>query len=136
MAMANVNNDKRAKKFIEQAVARKATASPREQLWIDGLAAFYADGKKEEKSRRRDLVRALEQIVQDYPDELEAKAFLILQIWLNSSKGLAINSHQAVESLLADLFAAQPLHPAHHFRIPPVGQGKAAARDSIGGLVR
>jgi peroxiredoxin len=124
MAMANINNEKRAKQFIGKAVERKAQASPREALWIDSLAAFYKagdkDGKaeeKEDKTRRRELVRALEQIVQDYPDELEAKAFLALQIWLNSSKGLPINSHQAVDSLLSEVFAAEPYHPAHHYRI-------------------
>ncbi len=124
MAMANINNEKRAKKFIEKAVERKAEASAREALWIDSLAAFYKagdkDGKadeKEDKTRRRELVRALEQIVQDYPDELEAKAFLAVQIWLNSSKGLPINSHQAVDSLLSEIFAVEPYHPAHHYRI-------------------
>ncbi len=117
MAMANVNNEKRAKQFIEKAVAAKATASPREVLWIDSLSAFYAAGDKDDKGRRRELIRALERIVQEYPDELEAKAFLALQIWLNSSKGLPISSHQAVDSLLSEVFAAAPIHPAHHYRI-------------------
>ncbi|HEY1598467.1 MAG TPA: redoxin domain-containing protein [Pirellulales bacterium] len=135
MAMANTNNEKRAKHFIAKAVERKAQASPRESLWIDALANYYAvadkdkekgdDNKKDNakkdnadnKTRRRDLVRALEQIVQDYPDELEAKAFLAVQIWENGSKGLPLNSHQAVDALLAQVFAAEPMHPAHHYRI-------------------
>jgi peroxiredoxin len=132
MAMANTNNEKRAKQFITKAVERKAQASAREALWIDALATYYAvadkgteEGEKENdkkdnadnKSRRRDLVRALEQIVQDYPEELEAKAFLAVQIWENSSKGLPLSSHQAVDALLAQVFAAEPMHPAHHYRI-------------------
>jgi len=117
MAMANVNTDKRAKDFIQKAVEHKATASPREQLWIDGLAAFYKDEKKNDKNRRRDLVRSLEKIIHEYPDELEAKAFLAAQIWLNSSHSLEITSHQAVDTLLNEVFAAEPLHPAHHYRI-------------------
>ena len=64
MAMANVNNDKRAKTFIKKAVECKASASPREALWIEGLAAYYAAGDKDDKGRRRDLIRALERIVQ------------------------------------------------------------------------
>jgi len=126
MAMANVNNEKRAKQFIEKAVAAKSTASPREVLWIDSLSAFYAAGDKDDKGRRRELIRALERIVQDYPDELEAKAFLALQIWLNSSKGLPISSHQAVDALLSEVFAAAPLHPAHHYRIHLWDKEKAA----------
>ncbi|MBI2824483.1 MAG: redoxin domain-containing protein [Planctomycetia bacterium] len=117
MAMANVNNDKRAKKFIQKAVEQKAAASPREALWIDSLAAFYAAEPKEEKSRRRALVRNLEKIIHEYPDDLEAKAFLAVQIWFNSSKDLPITSHQAVDALLSEVFSAEPLHPAHHYRI-------------------
>src|SRR6187399_2379610 len=41
MAMANVNNEKRAAEFMKLAVAKKAKASRREQLWIDGYAAYY-----------------------------------------------------------------------------------------------
>ena len=117
MAMANTNNEKRAKLLIEKAVACKPPSSPREALWIDGLAAYYAKGDKDEKTRRRELVRSLEGIVQEHPEELEAKAFLAVQIWQNSSHGLAINSHQAVDALLSEVFAAQPAHPAHHYRI-------------------
>src|SRR5262249_15657754 len=57
MAMANVNNERRAKTFIEKAVEHEAQASPREALWIDGLAAFYKAGDKDDKARRRELVR-------------------------------------------------------------------------------
>jgi len=117
MAMANINNDKRAKKFIEKAVQFKPSVSPREGLWIDGLSTFYNGAEKDEKNRRRELIRNLERLVNEFPDELEAKAFLALQIWLNSSHGLPINSHQAVNSLLSEVFAKEPLHPAHHYRI-------------------
>src|SRR5438132_2871995 len=51
MAMANVNNEKRAKEFITAATARKFRASKREQQWIDGLAGFYADTKRPKKER-------------------------------------------------------------------------------------
>ncbi len=120
MAMANTSNAKRAKQFIERAVERKDKASPREQLWISSLSAFYpADDKdrKDDKTRRRELVRALEKILLEYPDELEAKAFLAVQIWQNGDHGLPINSHMAVDALLSEVFAAEPMHPAHHYRI-------------------
>jgi peroxiredoxin len=117
MAMANINNDKRAKKFIEKAVQFKPSVSPREALWIDGLSTFYNGAEKDDKNRRRELIRNLERLVNEYPDELEAKAFLALQIWHNSSHGMQINSHQAVNSILNEVFAKEPLHPAHHYRI-------------------
>ena len=121
MAMANTNNDKRAKGFIEKSVAKKAAASPRETAWIDALAASYAGD--DTTDRRRKYVRDLEAIVQDYPNDVEAKALLALTIWKNGSwmteqkKQLPISSHQAVDTILEQVFAANPMHPAHHFRI-------------------
>lgn len=94
MAMANVNNATRAREFIAQAVARRNRASVREQRWIDALADFHrekeTDGEKKDrpaKDRRRNYVRALESLVQDFPDDVEAKAFLALQIWDNAGFG-------------------------------------------------
>ena len=74
LAMANVNNDKRAKLFIEKAASKKASGSPREAAWIDALAATYVG--PDTTDRRRKYVRDLEALVQDDPNDLEAKAFL------------------------------------------------------------
>ena len=99
----------------------KRAASPREAAWIDALAATYAGSDTTE--RRRKYVRDLEALVQDDPNDVEAKAFLALQIWKNGSwmteskKQLPITSHQAVDALLDQVFAANPMHPAHHYRI-------------------
>jgi hypothetical protein len=125
MAMANVNNAKRAGDFIARAVTLKSAASPREQRWIDSLAEYHrlkdGDQDRPEVNRRRDYVRALESLVQDFPDDVEAKAFLVFQVWDNAGFGnekpLAITSHQAVDALLDSLFARAPMHPAHHYRI-------------------
>ncbi len=130
MAMANFNNDKRAKELIKKAQAMKGGASPREIAWIDALAASY-DGE-DTTNRRRQYVRDLESIVQQYPNDVEAKAFLALRIWQNGSwmtekkKQLPITSHQAVDAILDQVFAANPMHPAHHFRVHLWDQEKAA----------
>lgn len=115
MAMANVNNAARAAAFIKEAAKRKQSAGPREQLWIDSLSAFYAE--QDDKKRRRAYVRALEKIVWSYPADLEAKAFLALQIWENSHHGLEIPSREAVDALMEQVLAAEPMHPLHHYRI-------------------
>ncbi|HKD35457.1 MAG TPA: alkyl hydroperoxide reductase, partial [Pirellulales bacterium] len=121
MAMANVNNAKRAKQFIEKAAARKATVSPREKAWIEALAAYYAGS--DNTDRRKQYIKALEAIVQDNPKDIEAKAFLALQIWVNAdwmterSKQIPIASYQAVDALIDQVFDANPMHPAHHYRI-------------------
>ncbi len=121
MAMANTENDKRAKKFIAKAVEKKANASQREAAWIDALNTYYATA--DNTDRRRRYVRDLEALVQNNPDDVEAKAFLALQIWKNGSwmteakKQLPISSHQAVDAILDQIFQVAPMHPAHHYRI-------------------
>src|SRR4026207_1959828 len=78
MAMANVLNEKRAKEFMKQAVARTNSTSitRREQLYINSLAKFYGVSKKSEDkeskpddtNRHREYVRSFEQIVEEFPD--------------------------------------------------------------------
>src|SRR6266487_2601585 len=63
MAMANVNNSNRAAGFIKRAYDLKRKASPREVLWIDAYHAYFT-GKKSDTDRRKELVNALENIVE------------------------------------------------------------------------
>ncbi len=139
MAMANVENEKRGRGFIEEAVKRKASASPREQLWIDGLAAFYKAGEdkknRDEERRRREYLRALEKIIHEYPDEVEAKAFLAVRIW-QYDRYLPIGSHEAVDALLREIHAVNPMHPAHHYRIHLWDHEKPERASEIGLAVR
>lgn len=116
MAMANVNNDTRAKAFVKKASELKPKAGAREKLWIASLETFYKEDKRDKKQRALDFIRDLEAIVQDYPEDVEAKAFLAWKIW--HAKDVApISSPQAVDALLDQVFAANPQHPAHHYRI-------------------
>jgi len=149
MCRANDDVAERAAGFIANAVARSKDCSEREQLWIDAWASFYrvADkdrqelqsGEKERidaaikevvaKNEEREskdlnklhkrLLKDLGTIVFDYPDDVEAKAFLAIQNWLayRWGGGIPITSHTAVNALLDQVFAAAPLHPAHHYRI-------------------
>ncbi|SKA92320.1 Peroxiredoxin [Prosthecobacter debontii] len=116
MAMANVNNDKRAREFVKEAVALKAKAGAEEKLWITTLETFYNDDKRDKKQRALDFIRDLETIVQDYPEDVEAKAFLAWKIW-HAKDQAPISSPQAVDALLDQVFAVNPEHPAHHYRI-------------------
>jgi peroxiredoxin len=117
MAMANANNTARAAVFIQEADRRKGPVTRRERLWIESLAEFHKDPKRDEKERRRDYTRALENLIFEFPDDVEAKAFLAVHLWDSGYKGWPIGSAQAVESILKEIFAQQPMHPAHHYRI-------------------
>ncbi|GAB5403687.1 MAG: hypothetical protein Aurels2KO_19180 [Aureliella sp.] len=122
MAAANIENRKRARGFIAEAVSRKDSATKREQLYIEAMNKVLQDeddkGKNvSKKDRAKAYTKALEQIVKDYPDDIEARAFLALQLWHNSRADLPIVSHVAVNSVLQDVFDTNPSHPAHHYRI-------------------
>ena len=153
MAMANVDNPDRAAGFIEEAVVRREQASARERMWIDTLAAYYevtAESaklslakrdkdsdekrstpakrkfKKSKKDRSGKLVRGYESIVDQYPDDLEAMAFLANRLWLNRRASLPTNSHMSIELMLRRIFEKNPVHPAHHYRIHLWDREKAA----------
>ncbi|MHA3775007.1 redoxin domain-containing protein [Verrucomicrobiota bacterium sgz303538] len=117
MAMCNLNNVKRASEFIKKAVALRDKVSRREQLWIDGLSDYFIDTKKSPKDRRQTLIKSLEKIVYEFPDDIEAKAFLVFWVWDSKDKDLPITSYTAVDALAQEILAVNPMHPVHHYRI-------------------
>ena len=175
MALANVNNVDRAKKFMSKANEKAGKASPREKRYLDAWKTYYdkAESKPAEKkddtdkkddagkkddatkkaeegkessagrgrpgatdsaaiARRKALVKALEGISYDYPDDLEAKALLVSQLWENNSRGVPIVSFVAMDALIKDVLSVNPEHPVHHYRIhiwdiEKAKQGLAAA---------
>jgi peroxiredoxin len=139
MAMANTNNARRAKGFLESA-REKAQARPvsrREQLHIDALSGSYNDAKGiDDKARRRSYVEGLEAIVQEFPDDLDARAWLAMVTWQNSGKGDGLGSRQAVDALLDQVLAANPLHAgALHYRIHLWDGVKPARAELAAGLL-
>ncbi|MCA9182017.1 MAG: alkyl hydroperoxide reductase, partial [Planctomycetales bacterium] len=122
MAQANVENRSRARDFIAQAVKRSETTTPREKRYIAAYEKFCRDedvaGKKIDKQQRaKTFTVDLEELVEEFPQDIEARAFLALQLWQNERADLPIVSHVAVDSVLQDVFDANPMHPAHHYRI-------------------
>ncbi|MBS0204644.1 MAG: redoxin domain-containing protein [Planctomycetes bacterium] len=119
MALANVNNEKRAKSFIAEAAKRKGTASEREKIYIDALEAWYkaeTGDEKKRKSRVQNYVNALENIVHKFPEDTEARALLSLTLWQGRSD-LAIPGYFAIDALMNSVLAVNPRHPVHHYRI-------------------
>jgi peroxiredoxin/tetratricopeptide (TPR) repeat protein len=118
MAMANVNNEKRARSFLKTALkkAESAKLTPREKLYLDALGAFYKEGA-DERARRQGWLLGFETIVQDFPDDLNARTWLAMVTWQNSSKD-GIGSRQAVDTLIESVLQVESMHPgAHHYRI-------------------
>ena len=125
MAMANIKNAKRAKGFIAEAVKRKAHASSRETMWIDALAACHREDKRSATERKREHLRSQERVSKEYPDDLEAKAFLVFYTWEYSGKEIPLK-HDEVDALIAQVLAVAPMHPVHHYRIHLWDDKKAA----------
>lgn len=122
MAMANTNNLERARGLIQEATDRRDKASAHERLYIDALADYLkkpdADEDKDQKAaREKRYIKNLEKILNDFPDDIEAKAFLALRLWEANRNGVPLTSHYAVNALLGEVFSANPNHPAHHYRI-------------------
>ncbi|WP_254512205.1 redoxin domain-containing protein [Anatilimnocola floriformis] len=117
LAMANIDNSTRAKKFMAECVKHKAGVSEHELMYIDALDAWFKADNNKKKERNESYTRALEKILYKYPDDLEARSFLALQLWKNRDSGLPISSFLAVDALNDQVFLKNPLHPAHHYRI-------------------
>ena len=135
MAQANLNNEKRGREFMLKAYEHIESCTDKEKMYINAYAARLgiptdekglADLKKNQKNwkakrsdkdRRGDYVTKLEEIIMKYPDDIEAKAFLVVTLWNNSSNGHKLNSHVVVNSLAQEIIREKPLHPAHHFII-------------------
>ncbi len=135
MAMANVNNRERARGLIDKAMElREGATTDREKQYIEALDRYLgkapdaseqetgkAPGKEAEKQakqkRAERFIADWEQILHDYPTDIEAKAFLAVHLWMFEREGVKMPSRYAVDALLGDVFDVQPMHPAHHYRI-------------------
>jgi len=117
MAMANWENEKRAKAFIKKAGELKEKAGAHNRLYIEAQANYLDGEPKDAKKRKQELIDDLENIIHEHPEDIEARAFLAVRLWQFSRGGLPIHSHQAVDALLHEIFAKNAMHPAHHYRI-------------------
>jgi hypothetical protein len=116
MAMSNVNNAKRARGFLKEARKRDGTLSRREKLYVDALEALYREPGND-RDRKKNWLLGLETIVQEFPDDLDARAWLAMVTWQNADKD-GIGSRQAVDTLIQTVLDREPMHPGgHHYRI-------------------
>ncbi|MFM7057585.1 MAG: redoxin domain-containing protein [Planctomycetota bacterium] len=120
MAMSNRGNITRAKGFIAEAMQRREKSGRREKLLIESFDR-WAGAKTEQESDRRQranrYVSDLEDILLEFPDDLETKAFLCEYFWAGRREGLEMASNLAVDSMIQQVLDVEPLHPAHHYRI-------------------
>lgn len=106
MARASGNRE-RAQSFMKKALAGRDTVSPRERAYLDTWA--LVDGPEEpDRDRFR---KSLEQIVIDFPDDVEAKA-------LYAEASMFSGNRVGADLLLKQVLAVSADHPgAHHYRV-------------------
>ena len=97
--------------MIREAIKRKDKVTPREQLYIDSMAAQVLTDPITGNNGDRDRAnRILETLCVKYPDDMEARALLALNTMGNERYG--------TELVIREILAKQPDHPgAHHYRI-------------------
>ncbi len=110
----------RQQEFLKQAVRRKDSVTPRERRYIEAWEkAFLPEYVREvRESEGQDgggswdkLAEELELIVLAYPDDVEAKALLVLSSLYSSSR-------YGNDAVLRQVLEREPEHPgAHHYRI-------------------
>jgi peroxiredoxin len=130
MAMSNVNNAKRAKGFLKDARKRDAKVSKRERLYIDALEALYKEGEND-RTRKQNYLLGLEVLVQEFPNDLDARAWLAMVTWQAGN----ITSRQSVDTVIDTVLQVEPMHPgAHHYRIHLWDGVKPARAERSAGL--
>jgi hypothetical protein len=92
--------------------------TPREQDYLDALAAFYTDHDKlDHRTRAEAYMRKMEQVAQRYPDDREARIFYALSL-LATADGLdkTYKNQLQAGAILEQIFAEKPEHPgpAHY----------------------
>jgi peroxiredoxin/tetratricopeptide (TPR) repeat protein len=112
-AMANVNNPRRARGFLKEARKHQNGISRRERLYIDALEPLYKEGGNE-TARKKEHLAGLEVLVQEFPDDIDARAWLAMVTWQVGN----LTSYQVVDLVLDSVMQVEPTHPgAHHYRI-------------------
>lgn len=105
----------RTKDFLAMAMERRERAGDRERRYLD---AFHdlTSGSGDRSARVERNCQAFREIVKAYPDDVEARAFLVWQLISVDSVGR--KHYGEVERLFEEIFARNPDHPgAHHYRI-------------------
>ena len=140
MAMSNRGNPGRAKGFIAEAMKRREKVSRREKLLIeafDRLINAKGDNDGERESRANRYVSDLEDLLLEFPEDIETKTILCEFFWAGRREGLKMPSQLAVDSMIQEVLDVEPLHPVHHFRIH-LWDGKkpekALQSSALGGL--
>ncbi|MBT6846630.1 MAG: alkyl hydroperoxide reductase, partial [Planctomycetaceae bacterium] len=98
MAMANKSNSKRSKVFMAEATKLTEGITDTERRFIDSMSAYVKADAAKRKERADAYIKKLEQLCIDYPENLEAKAFLAVAMYSNRSQSGGTASYVALDA--------------------------------------
>ncbi len=119
MAMANINNQKRAARFHQESDRAERQGEPaRTALDRQPRRLLRRVEARRKAAPRAGSCKRWSRLIFEFPDDLEANAFLVFQIWDNKGHGMPLASRTAVDALGKQVLAVNPMHPGvHHYLI-------------------
>ncbi len=119
IAMTRFNNDSLVKETLLPALRLLDKMSAKEKQWVLAINAYHtADSKLKDrdKVRKTNYLNDLKAITAQYPDDIEAKAFLAHKMmeWRDAEPK---HTREETDALMHQVLAVNPMHPLHHYRI-------------------
>jgi peroxiredoxin len=116
LGMANVADRATAARYAAEARGHAGAVSERERLWITALSDYLDEGTSD-LDRRAFMVQSLDRIATAYPEDTEARAFLVRQLLDDRDAGMRIPLTSAVDAMLSEILRTHPKHPAQRYRL-------------------
>jgi tetratricopeptide (TPR) repeat protein len=110
-------NEPKAYALVQKAIALRAAASPREQAYIDALAARYTGRADDRPQSDRAYAAAMGRLVASFPDDLDAQtlyaeALMDLRPWSYWTRdGVAYPETREIQATLERVIARHENHP-------------------------
>ena len=132
---------------MQEALARRATASPKEQAYINALAARYVDefDSNYQRDQEEAYAGAMRAVAEDFPDDLDAMTLYAYALFIleprAGTRDLTDPNVQRLHGVLQSVLAQNPQHPgACHLYIhateSTVDPGLASAcAEHLGGAI-
>jgi len=116
-APMDAESEPKAHALAQKAVAMKASASPREQAYIDALALRYTGRGEDRRKADRAYAEAMGRVVAAFPDDLDAQtlyaeALMDLRPWNYWTRdGVAYSETREIQATLERVLARHENHP-------------------------